>query len=487
MSDYPPEPWRVKMVEAIRPTTRPYREQALRAAGWNPCLLRADDVYVDLFTDSGTNAMSDRQWSALLRGDEAYAGARSFYVLEEAVRAHYGYEHVIPVHQGRGGENILSRCLLRPGTHVAGNMYFPSTRAHQELNGATFHDVIIDEAKDPASEHPFKGDVDLGKLGRLISDVGAEAIPYLSIAATVNMAGGQPISVANLTEVCALAHANGIPVFLDIARAVENAWFVRQREPGWADRSVADILRALCAPTDGAVMSAKKDSLANIGGWIGLRDPAIADQARALVLLYEGLHTYGGMAGRDMEAIAQGIAESVDEAHIGARVAQVEYLGRRVHEAGVPVVRPFGGHCVCVDAAATLPHIPLAQFPAQTLAAAVYLDSGVRGVERGGVTAGRDPVTGENRVPELELLRLAIPRRVYTRSHIDLVADSLIRVHRHRDDIVNGLTFTHEPRHLRFFQARFAPAGGTSIHAETRGMSGLNGHRPAGQELEALR
>jgi len=466
MADYPPEPWRVKMVEPIRPTTREYRQQIIREAGWNPCLLRAEDVYVDLFTDSGTGAMSDRQWSALMRGDEAYAGARSFYVLEHAVRAYYGYEHVIPVHQGRGGENILSRCLIRPGTHVAGNMYFPSTRAHQELNGATFHDVVIDEAHDPASEHPFKGNVDLDKLRTVIATVGPDAIPYLSVAATVNMAGGQPISVANLTEVCDLAHANEIPVFLDTARAVENAWFVKQREPGWADRTVAEILRALCAPTDGAVMSAKKDSLANIGGWIGLRDPELADQARGLALLYEGLHTYGGMAGRDMEAIAQGIAESVDEAHIRARIAQVEYLGARLRAEGVPVVRPIGGHCVCVDAAATLPHIPRTEFPGQTLAAAVYVDAGVRGVERGGVTAGRDPRTGQNRLPPLELLRLAIPRRVYTRGHIDLVADSLIHVHQNRDHIARGLTFTFEPPHLRFFQARFAPTTGKTIFAE---------------------
>ncbi|MBN6038359.1 tryptophanase [Amycolatopsis sp. 195334CR] len=463
MSGHPPEPWRVKMVEPLRATTREYREQAIRAAGWNPCLLRSEDVYVDLFTDSGTNAMSDRQWSALLRGDEAYAGARSFYVLEEAVRAHYGYHHVIPVHQGRGGENILSRCLLRPGTHVAGNMYFPSTRAHQELNGATFHDVIIDEAHDPGCEHPFKGNVDLGKLEVLIGEVGAGLIPYLSIAATVNMAGGQPISVANLTEVCELAHHHGIPVFLDTARAVENAWFVKQREAGWADRSITDILRALCAPTDGAVMSAKKDSLANIGGWIGLRDPELAEQARGLVLLYEGLHTYGGMAGRDMEAIAQGITESVDEAHIGARVAQVEYLGERLHAAGVPIVRPVGGHCVCIDATAALPHVPRSEFAAQTLAAAVYLDAGIRGVERGGVSAGRDPHTGENRVPRLEFLRLAIPRRVYTQSHLDLVADSVIRVYRQRDRIVGGLLFDYEPAHLRFFQARFVPSRGASI------------------------
>jgi tyrosine phenol-lyase len=463
MLEHPPEPWRIKMVEPIRPTTREYREQAIRAAGWNPCLLRAEDVYIDLFTDSGTNAMSDRQWSALLRGDESYAGARSFFVLEQAVRAHYGYEHVIPVHQGRGGENILSRCLLRPGTHVAGNMYFPSTRAHQELNGATFHDVIIDDAHDPSSEHPFKGNVDLDKL---LAVIAAVRPTYLSIAATVNMAGGQPISVANLSAVCELAHGNGIPVFLDAARAVENAWFVKQREPGWADRSVAEILSALCSPTDGAVVSAKKDSLANIGGWIGLRDPDLAEQARGLVLLYEGLHTYGGMAGRDMEAVAQGIAESVEEDHIRARVAQVEYLGERLRAAGVPIVRPTGGHCVCVDAAAALPHVPRSEFPAQTLAAAVYLDAGVRGVERGAVSAGRDPDTGENRFPALELLRLAIPRRVYTQSHIDLVADSLIRVYKHRADIAHGLAFTHEPRHLRFFQARFTPVMWPTSHRD---------------------
>ncbi|MFC4856113.1 tryptophanase [Actinophytocola glycyrrhizae] len=465
MPDYPPEPWRVKMVEPIRTTTREYREQVIREAGWNPCLLRADDVHVDLFTDSGTNAMSDRQWSALLRGDEAYAGARSFYVLEQAVRAHYGYEHVIPVHQGRGGENILSRCLLRPGTHVAANMYFPSTRAHQELNGATFHDVIIDEAHDPADEHPFKGNIDLNKLRAVVNEVGADAIPYVSIAATVNMAGGQPISIANLTEVCDFAHAHGIPVFLDAARAVENAWLVRQREPGWADRSVTDILDALCAPTDGAVMSAKKDSLANIGGWLGFRDPELAEQARGLALLYEGLHTYGGMAGRDMEAIAQGIVESVDEDHIRNRVAQVEYLGARLHAEGVPIVQPVGGHCVCVDAATALPHIPRTEFPGQTLAAATYVDAGVRGVERGAITAGRDPRTGTNRFPPLELLRLAIPRRVYTRGHIDHVADSLIRLHADRARIVHGLAFTHEPRHLRFFQARFSPTTGRSIFA----------------------
>ncbi|ATY13992.1 tyrosine phenol-lyase [Amycolatopsis sp. AA4] len=465
MTGYPAEPWRIKMVEPITRIARDEREAAVRSAGWNPCLLRSEDVYVDLFTDSGTNAMSDRQWSAMLTGDEAYAGARSFYALETAVRTYYGFEHVIPVHQGRGAENVLSRCLIRPGTHVPGNMYFTTTRAHQELNGATFHDVVIDEAHDPCSEHPFKGNVDLAKLAAVIREYGTDAIPYVSVAATVNMAGGQPISMDNLAEVREMATRHGIPVILDAARAVENAWFVKQREPGWSGKSVAEILRGICALTDGAVMSAKKDSFANIGGWLAVRDPDLAEQARGLVLLFEGLHTYGGMSGRDMEAVACGIAESVQESSIAARVEQVAYLGNRLIEAGVPVVRPIGGHCVCLDALAVLPHLPRQEFPGQTLNAALYLETGVRGVERGAVSAGRDPVTGENRFPVLELLRLAVPRRVYTRSHLDHVADGVIELHADRARIVSGLRFTHEPRHLRFFQARFAPARGDSIFA----------------------
>ncbi|MFC0038579.1 tryptophanase [Actinomadura rayongensis] len=454
---HPVEPWRIKMVEPLRPTTRAERGDALRAAGYNISLLRSEDVLIDLYTDSGTNAMSDRQWSALLAGDEAYAGARSFYRLRDAVRAYYGYEHVIPVHQGRGAENLLSRCLIRPGDHVPGNMYFTTTRAHQELNGGTFHDVIRDEAHDPSCEHPFKGDVDIAKLERLIADVGADRIPYLSLAATVNMAGGQPISMAGLAAVRDLTRRHGIPVILDAARAVENAWFIKQREPGWGDRTIADILRAMCDLTDGATMSAKKDSYANIGGWLGVRDPELAERARELVVLYEGLHTYGGMAGRDMEAVARGIAESVEEPNIRARVGQVAYLGGRLADAGVPIVRPVGGHAVCVDAAAILPHLPRAEFPAQTLAAVLYLDSGVRAAERGAVSAGRDPATGRDRFPRLELVRLTVPRRVYTQSHLDLVADSMIRVHEHRTEITAGLAFTHEPSTLRFFQARFTP------------------------------
>jgi tyrosine phenol-lyase len=463
MTSYPAEPWRIKMVEPISQTTREHREQAIAGAGWNPCLLRSEDVYIDLFTDSGTGAMSNRQWSALMLGDEAYAGASSFFALENAVRTHYGYEHVIPVHQGRAGENIVSTCLIRPGDHIPGNMYFTTTRAHQERNGATFHDVVIDEAHDPISEHPFKGNIDLDKLRAVISEHGARSVPYISVAATVNMAGGQPISMESLEQTRDIATEHNIPIIFDIARAVENAWFIKQREAGWANKSVAEILLAMCALTDGAVMSAKKDSFANIGGWIGLRDPHLAEQARELVLLYEGLHTYGGMAGRDMEAIARGIEESVTDDSVSARIGQVEYLGNRLIEADVPVVRPIGGHCVCLDARAILPHLPREHFPAQTLVAALYIDAGIRSIERGALSAGRDPETGENRYPTLELVRLTIPRRVYTQSHLDLVADSAIHLHAERDSIATGLSLVHEPRHLRFFQARLQPVNGASI------------------------
>ncbi|GLY81595.1 tryptophanase [Actinoallomurus iriomotensis] len=462
-AEYPAEPWRIKVVEPIRTKSREERRHAIAEAGFNTVLLRSDDVYIDLFTDSGTNAMSDRQWAAMMIGDEAYAGARSFDRLESAVRAHYGYEHIIPTHQGRAAENILSQCLITPGDHVPGNMYFPSTRLHQERNGATFHDVIIDEAHDPAAELPFKGDVDLAKLTAVIDEVGADSVPYVSIGAPVNMAGGQPISMANLAEVREITRRRGILLILDAARAVENAWFVQQRERGWEGRTIAEILRAMCDLTDGATMSAKKDSFTNIGGWLGVRDPDLAAKARDLCVVYEGLHTYGGMAGRDMEALAVGIEESIVDESIRARVQQVAYLGERLIDMGVPVVRPIGGHAVFLDAAAILPHIPRAQLPAQTLAAALYADAGVRGVERGMVSAGRDPITGQNRVPALELVRLAIPRRVYTRNHIDVVAESVIRVFKERDAITTGLTFVHEPEHLRFFQARFAPVEGDSI------------------------
>ena len=450
------EPWRIKVVEPLRITTRAEREHAIREAGYNTFLLRSDDVYIDLLTDSGTNAMSDRQWAGMMLGDESYAGSRNFYHLEEAVRRHYGFPELIPTHQGRGAEHILSRMLVKPGDHVPGNMYFTTTRAHQELAGGTFHDVIIDEAHDPASEHPFKGDVDLVKLEALVQQVGAAKIPYICVAATVNMAGGQPISLANLRSVRDFANQHGIRIILDATRAVENAWFIQQREPGQQGKPVADILFKMCALADGATMSGKKDSLVNIGGWLGLRDASLAEEARSLVVMFEGLHTYGGLAGRDMEAMAIGIEESVRDEHIRSRIGQVLYLGDQLLDAGVPIVRPIGGHAVFLDAAAMLPHLARGEFPAQALAAALYVESGIRSMERGAVSAGRDPVTGENRCPALELVRLTIPRRVYTQAHMDVTAEAVISLYETSEQ-VDGLRFTYEPERLRFFQARFAP------------------------------
>jgi len=449
------EPWRIKVVEPLRMTTRAEREAAIARAGYNTFLLEADDVYIDLLTDSGTSAMSDRQWSGMMLGDEAYAGSRNFLSLQSTVRQYYGFKHVIPVHQGRGAEHILSRMLIKPGDHVPGNMYFTTTRAHQELAGATFHDVIIDEAHDPQSEHPFKGNVDIEKLARLVESVGADRIPYISIAATVNLAGGQPISLESMRAVREYTRSKGIRVIFDAARAVENAWFIQQKEHGQSRRTIASILMDMCDLADGMTMSAKKDSLVNIGGWLALRDDDLADEARNLVTLYEGLHTYGGLAGRDMEAIAIGIQESVQEDHIRSRIGQVIYLGEKLIDAGVPIVKPIGGHAVFLDAAAILPHIPREEFPAQALAAALYVESGVRSMERGAVTAGRDD-NGRNRFPSLELVRLTIPRRVYTQAHMDVVAESVIELCEMRDTI-SGLKFVYEPKHLRFFQAKFEP------------------------------
>jgi tyrosine phenol-lyase len=449
------EPYKIKMVEPLKMTSRAEREAALDEAGWNTFGLRSRDVYIDLLTDSGTNAMSQEQWAALMLGDEAYAGSESFYRLERAVQDVYGYPLVVPTHQGRGAEHIISRVLISPGDVVPGNMYFTTTRLHQELAGATFVDVIVDEAHDPASEHPFKGDVDLAKLQAVIDEHGAERIPYVSIAVTVNMAGGQPMSLANIAAVRALCQRSGIPLYCDITRIAENAWFIRQREPGCADLCVGDIVRRICDLTDGAWMSAKKDALVNIGGFLAVRDEAVFEEARNLCVVYEGLHTYGGLAGRDMEAIARGIHESVDLAHLDARIGQVLYLGEQLRREGVPIVLPIGGHAVFLDAAGVLAHVPQDQFPAQRLAGEIYLESGVRTMERGIVSAGRDPESGLNRHPRLELVRITIPRRVYTQAHMDVTAEAVLSVWDRRES-VRGLTMVFEPKYLRFFQARFA-------------------------------
>jgi len=451
------EPWKIKMVEPIHMTTRAERERAIVEAGFNTFLLRSEDVYIDLLTDSGTSAMSDRQWAGIMLGDEAYAGSRNFYHLEDAVRTYYGYKHVVPTHQGRGAEHLISQAEIRAGQFVPGNMYFTTTRLHQELAGGTFVDVIINEAHDPSNQHPFKGDVDLEKLQRLIDEKGAENIAYVSLAGTVNMAGGQPVSMANVRALRALCDRHGIKLYLDATRMAENAYFIQLREDGYAQKSIAEIVLEFCGYTDGAWMSAKKDHLVNIGGWLAVNDADLFDRLRNLVVVYEGLHTYGGMAGRDMEALAIGIAESMDDDHIRARVEQVRYLGQLLLDWEIPIVEPVGGHAIFLDAKAFYPHIPQDQFPAQVLTAELYLDSGIRGMERGVVSAGRDPETGDHRYPKLELTRLAIPRRVYTQAHMDVVAEAIKEVFDVRTK-TRGLKMVYEPAQLRFFQARFEPA-----------------------------
>jgi tyrosine phenol-lyase len=447
------EPYKIKMVELIKMTTAAQRKKAMQEAGYNTFLLRSEDVYIDLLTDSGTSAMSDQQWAGMMLGDEAYAGSRNFYHLEKVVKELYGYKNLIPTHQGRGAENILSKVLIKKGDIIPGNMYFTTTRLHQELAGGKFEDIIIDEAHDPENEFPFKGNVDLNKLQKLIDKYGAKRIPYVSMATSVNMAGGQPISIKNLKELRALTKKHGIRVIHDMTRVAENAYFIQQREKGYEHKTIKEIVKEINSYTDGATMSAKKDALVNIGGFLAVNDWDVFEEARNMVVVYEGLHTYGGLAGRDMEAMAIGIGESVNDDHIHARVGQVIYLGEKMIEYGVPIVKPIGGHGIFVDAKKFLPHIKQDQFPAQTLAAEVYLDAGVRTMERGVVSAGRK-ANGENYYPKLELVRFTIPRRVYTQAHMDVIAESTARVYERRNKI-KGMKMIYEPKYLRFFQARF--------------------------------
>lgn len=447
------EPYKMKMVELLKITTQAQRVKSIKEAGYNTFLLKSEDVYIDLLTDSGTNSMSDRQWGAFMTGDEAYAGSKSYYNFEAAIQKYYGYKYIIPTHQGRGAENILSKILIKKGDIVPGNMYFTTTRLHQELAGGKFHDIIVDEAHDAKSEFPFKGNVDLNKLEALVKKYGATKIPYVSIATNVNMAGGQPISMKNLKELRAYTKKQGIRIIHDMTRVAENAYFIQQREKGYEKATIKDIVKEICSLTDGATMSAKKDALVNIGGFMATNEWDVFEEARNMVVVYEGLHTYGGLAGRDMEAIAVGIAESLDDNHQRARVGQVEYLGHKMEEYGIPIVKPIGGHGIFVDAKAFLPHLTQDQFPAQTLSAEIYINSGVRTMERGIVSAGRK-ANGDNYYPELELVRFTIPRRVYTQAHMDVIAESTAQVFEKRSKI-KGLKMVYEPKYLRFFQARF--------------------------------
>ncbi len=448
------EPWKIKMVEPLRMISREDREKALIEAGYNTFLLKSEDVYIDLLTDSGTSAMSDRQWAGMMLGDEAYAGSRNFYNLESAIQTYYGYKYIIPTHQGRGAEHLISQVAIKSGQYVPGNMYFTTTRLHQELAGGIFVDVIIDEAHDSQDPHPFKGNVDLNKLEELIKREGADKIAYVSLAGTVNMAGGQPVSMANVKALRELCDSYSIKVYLDVTRMVENAFFIQEREEGYASKSIAEILKEFCSYTDGAWMSAKKDSLVNIGGWLAVNDEPLFEELRNLVVVFEGLHTYGGLAGRDLEAMAIGITESVQDDHVRSRVEQVRYLGRLLTEWDIPIVEPVGGHAIFLDAQRFYSHFPQNQFPAQTVAAELYLDSGIRSMERGIASAGRDPKTGDHYYPKLELTRLTIPRRVYTQAHMDVVAESVRAVYDAREKTL-GLKMVYEPKYLRFFQARF--------------------------------
>ncbi|MET6597872.1 tyrosine phenol-lyase [Citrobacter portucalensis] len=420
--NYPAEPFRIKSVETVSMIPRDERLKKMQEAGYNTFLLNSKDIYIDLLTDSGTNAMSDKQWAGMMMGDEAYAGSENFYHLERTVQELFGFKHIVPTHQGRGAENLLSQLAIKPGQYVAGNMYFTTTRYHQEKNGAVFVDIVRDEAHDAGLNIAFKGDIDLKKLQKLIDEKGAENIAYICLAVTVNLAGGQPVSMANMRAVRELTAAHGIKVFYDATRCVENAYFIKEQEQGFENKSIAEIVHEMFSYADGCTMSGKKDCLVNIGGFLCMNDDEMFSSAKELVVVYEGMPSYGGLAGRDMEAMAIGLREAMQYEYIEHRVKQVRYLGDKLKAAGVPIVEPVGGHAVFLDARRFCEHLTQDEFPAQSLAASIYVETGVRSMERGIISAGRNNVTGEHHRPKLETVRLTIPRRVYTYAHMDVVA-----------------------------------------------------------------
>jgi len=452
--NYPAEPFRIKSVETVSMIPRDERLKKMQEAGYNTFLLNSKDIYIDLLTDSGTNAMSDKQWAGMMMGDEAYAGSENFYHLERTVQELFGFKHIVPTHQGRGAENLLSQLAIKPGQYVAGNMYFTTTRYHQEKNGAVFVDIVRDEAHDAGLNIAFKGDIDLKKLQKLIDEKGAENIAYICLAVTVNLAGGQPVSMVNMRAVRELTEAHGIKVFYDATRCVENAYFIKEQEQGFENKSIAEIVHEMFSYADGCTMSGKIDCLVNIGGFLCMNDDEMFSSAKELVVVYEGMPSYGGLAGRDMEAMAIGLREAMQYEYIEHRVKQVRYLGDKLKAAGVPIVEPVGGHAVFLDARRFCEHLTQDEFPAQSLAASIYVETGVRSMERGIISAGRNNVTGEHHRPKLETVRLTIPRRVYTYAHMDVVADGIIKLYQHKEDI-RGLKFIYEPKQLRFFTARF--------------------------------
>ncbi len=454
---YPAEPFRIKMVEPIRLITPQHRQLAMQQAGYNLFTLRAEDVYIDLLTDSGTGAMSHHQWAAMLEGDESYAGARSYFRLAEAMRQITGFEHFVPTHQGRAAENILTGVLVRPGMSIPSNMHFDTTDANIRARGGRPTNLVIDEAFDPAAQIPFKGNMDLQKLHDFILRTGKENIPFGTITVTNNAGGGQPVSMANIRAVAQTYHQFGIPFFIDCCRFAENAYFIKLREEGYAQKSTLEIAHEMFSLADGAFMSAKKDALVNIGGFLAMRDTTLYQQVCNELILREGFPTYGGLAGRDLEAMAVGLWEGLDESYLAYRLGQTAYLANRLLDSGVPIIQPPGGHAIYVDAGSFLAHIPQSHFPGQALAAALYLEGGIRSVEIGSVMfAQPDPVTGEMVYPRLELVRLAIPRRVYTQSHLDYVADTFEKL-KARAQTLRGYRITYAPPLLRHFTAQFEP------------------------------
>ncbi|HXF91326.1 MAG TPA: tryptophanase [Nitrospiraceae bacterium] len=452
---FPSEPFKIKVVEPIRRTTREERDRLLREAGYNLFKVPAESVYVDLLTDSGTSAMSDNQWAGLMLGDESYAGSRNFYHFEETVKSIFGYRYVIPTHQGRMAENLLFSTVVKPGMCVPNNIHFDTTRANVEHQGAEALDVVVKEAYDPHCDMPFKGNMDLVRLEDAINRVGRNRIPLVMITITNNSGGGQPVSMANIRATSELCRRYGIPLFFDACRFAENCFFIKEREPGYQTKSIADIARELFSYGDGCTMSAKKDGLVNIGGFLSLNNAEWVQGITNRLILVEGFPTYGGLAGRDLEAMARGLKEVLDEEYLEFRIGQVRYLGELLEQGGVPILKPVGGHAVYLNAKEFLPHIPQSQFPAQALCVALYREFGIRGVEIGTVMFGKkDPSTGRTIHPELEMVRLAIPRRVYTNMQITYVAESIIELFRTREAI-HGLAMTYEAPVLRHFTARF--------------------------------